>query len=165
MSDRLDELDYYTLLGVSAEATADDIREAYHSFALRYHPDRHVGEEPEIVGRAAEIFRRGAEAYSVLLDPARRGRYDEGLSRGELRLASELRETQRADRPPRPGPDAIRSLKARPFAARAEQAIAARDWKQARLNLQIALQHEPGHTGLSERLAEVEARLRRSSRP
>ena len=161
MSDRLDELDYYTLLGVSREATADDIREAYHGFALRYHPDRHVGEQASVVGRAAEIFRRGAEAYAVLLDPSQRHRYNEGLERGELRLAAEHRETQRADRPAAPGRDSIRSLKARPFAARAEQAIAARDWKQARLNLQIALQHEPGHEGLSERLRNVEAKLRK----
>ena len=97
----------------------------------------------------------------MLLNPAHRGRYDEGLARGELRLAPELLETRRADRPPPPGAGAVRSLKARPFVKRAEQAIASEDWKQARLNLQIALQHEPGHEGLTGRLAEVEAKLRK----
>ena len=39
-SQRLDDVDYYTLLGTRRDATADDIKQAFHSFAKKYHPDR-----------------------------------------------------------------------------------------------------------------------------
>ena len=83
--DRLELLDYYTLLGVRDDASVDQIRSAFHQFALKFHPDRHVGGAPEKLARASKIFRRGAEAYRVLLDAERRHRYDGQLAKGKLR--------------------------------------------------------------------------------
>ncbi|MEZ4251429.1 MAG: J domain-containing protein [Polyangiales bacterium] len=89
MADRLDDLDYYTLLGLEPHATADAVRDAFHRFALKYHPDNHSGGDPTRLARATQIFRRGAEAYRVLSSPDSRRRYDEGLAKGDLRLAAE----------------------------------------------------------------------------
>lgn len=88
LSEQLERLDYYAILGAARDATADAIREAFHRFALRFHPDQHVGDEAS-QERAARIFKRGSEGYRVLLDPAMRARYDAGLARGEVRLTQE----------------------------------------------------------------------------
>ena len=64
---------YYTLLGVPRDATAEDIRRAYRWAARRYHPDRNP--DPE----ATEQFLRVREAYETLQDPKRRAAYDRQL--------------------------------------------------------------------------------------
>ncbi len=83
--DRLDLLDYYTLLSVEPTATADAVRHAFHRVALKYHPDNHTGGGPERLARANQIYRRGAEAYRVLSNPQTRREYDAQLARGALR--------------------------------------------------------------------------------
>jgi molecular chaperone DnaJ len=63
--------DYYELLGVGRDATADQIKSAYRKLALRYHPDRNPGDR-----EAEERFKEAAEAYAVLSDEGKRARYD-----------------------------------------------------------------------------------------
>jgi curved DNA-binding protein CbpA len=155
--DRLDQLDYYTLLGVPQDATADGIRDAFHLFALKFHPDRHVGGPTEKIARAEEIFRRGAEAYKVLLEPELRRRYDDGLRDGKLRYDPEVQ----GDGRPTTGRFGVKSVKARPFVTKAQEAIRSEDWRTARLNLRIALQHEPDNDLLKARLEDVERRLQK----
>jgi curved DNA-binding protein len=66
--------DYYAVLGVKPEATADDIRKAFRGLARQCHPD--VVPDPE--KKAAESkFKEINEAYEVLGDPAQRAKYDE----------------------------------------------------------------------------------------
>ncbi len=91
--DRLDELDYYTLLEVEPSASAETIRAAWRRFALKFHPDRHADAEAEKAARAARIYRRGSEAFAVLSDPIKRRAYDVVLARGELRLTSDAQAT------------------------------------------------------------------------
>lgn len=63
--------DYYDLLGVNRNASAEDIKKAYRQGALRYHPDRNPGDE------AAEAkFKELSEAYHVLSDVDKRAQYD-----------------------------------------------------------------------------------------
>lgn len=159
MSDRLDQLDYYTLLRVEDDAPADSVRKAFHSFALRYHPDRFSDGSDEKRDRAAQIFRRGAEGYRVLMNPDSRRRYDAGMARGKLRLTAEDERQEELRRSTTSGKLAVRSPRARPFATKALQAFKTGDYKTAKLNLRMALQHEPGNALLTARLADVEQRL------
>ena len=64
--------DYYEVLGVSKEASEDEIKKAYRKIAIKYHPDRNPGDK-----EAEEKFKEAAEAYSVLSDQQKRQQYDQ----------------------------------------------------------------------------------------
>jgi molecular chaperone DnaJ len=63
--------DYYAILGVARDASIDDIKKAFRSLAMKFHPDRN----PNNIA-AEQRFRDVAEAYKVLSEPAERRRYD-----------------------------------------------------------------------------------------
>jgi curved DNA-binding protein CbpA len=63
--------DFYEILGVARETSAEDIRKAYRAAALKNHPDRNPG-DPE----AEKRFKEATEAYQVLSDSKKRRRYD-----------------------------------------------------------------------------------------
>jgi len=63
--------DYYNILGISREASADEIKKAYRKTALKYHPDMNAGDR-----EAEEQFKEAAEAYEVLSDSEKKKRYD-----------------------------------------------------------------------------------------
>jgi curved DNA-binding protein len=62
--------DYYKIMGVARDASADDIKRAYRKLARKYHPD--VSKEKD----AEERFKEIGEAYEVLRDPEKRAAYD-----------------------------------------------------------------------------------------
>ncbi len=64
--------DYYEVLEVSKDATADQIKKAYRKKAIEFHPDKNPGDKI-----AEEKFKEAAEAYDVLSDPDKRARYDQ----------------------------------------------------------------------------------------
>ena len=64
--------DYYEVLGVDKNATADDIKKAYRKLAVKYHPDKNPGNK-----EAEEKFKEAAEAYSVLSDSDKKMKYDQ----------------------------------------------------------------------------------------
>ena len=63
--------DYYEVLGVSKDASADDIKKAYRTLVKKYHPDLHPGDKA-----AAEKFKEINEANEVLSDENKRKQYD-----------------------------------------------------------------------------------------
>lgn len=64
--------DYYEVLGVEKNASADEIKKAYRKAAVKYHPDKNPGDK-----EAEEKFKEAAEAYDVLSDDQKRARYDQ----------------------------------------------------------------------------------------
>jgi curved DNA-binding protein len=74
--------DYYKIMGVARDASADDIKQAYRRLARKYHPD--VSKEKD----AEERFKELGEAYEVLRDPEKRAAYD---SLGTRRSGEEFR--------------------------------------------------------------------------
>ena len=69
--------DYYEVLGVQKNATADELKKAYRKLAVKYHPDRQQGKTEQEKKDAEEKFKEAAEAYGVLSDPEKRQRYDQ----------------------------------------------------------------------------------------
>ena len=168
--DRLDQLDYSTLLGVKRDAGVDDVKAAFRAFARRYHPDRQAGQPQEKIDRATRIYRRGSEAYQTLTDPSARKAYDAVLAKGELRLRDEPRRDRAAPPAAAPGPPAaaaptapqptIRSPSAKAFFTRAQDLARAGDLTGAWKALRTAAEQEPGNALIEAALAKVETHLR-----
>lgn len=83
----MDYKDYYSILGVARNASADEIRTAYRKLAMQYHPDRNPNDK-----QAEEHFKEINEAYQALSDPQKRARYDQ--------LGQQYSDWERRGRPP-----------------------------------------------------------------
>jgi hypothetical protein len=143
---------YYEILRVPSSSSPIDVKAAFHEFALACHPDQYVDDDPDASLAAAEIFKRGVEAYKVLTRADWRTKYDEGLLRGKLRFVQG--ETEKP-----PPPPAIRTLeeiattpRAKQLAKKAERLISAGKLEEARVALVTALQDDYDNEELKERL-------------
>ena len=64
--------DYYEVLGVSRNASSDELKKAYRKVAMKHHPDRNPGDK-----KSEEKFKEASEAFEVLGDKEKRSRYDQ----------------------------------------------------------------------------------------
>ncbi|MEM8719310.1 MAG: J domain-containing protein [Cyanobacteria bacterium P01_G01_bin.39] len=67
---------YYEMLGVTKNASSNEIKKAYRTLAIKYHPDRNLGNKA-----AEEKFKDINEAYEILSDQTRRVQYDQSISK------------------------------------------------------------------------------------
>lgn len=80
--------DYYKILGVSKNATDEEIKKAYRKLAVQYHPDRQQDKSKEERTAAEEKFKEIAEAYEVLSDKTKRAEYDNPMK--EFRFSGNI---------------------------------------------------------------------------
>lgn len=148
----VDKKSYYEILRVAKDAKAAAIKAAFHQFALTYHPDQFTDEPREIAVAAAEVFKRGAEAYRVLSRPSLRERYDKALAQGKKRFD----EKAVTEPPPRPQGKTLEQVAKTPrgkqFAIKADRLLSIGKLEEARLQLVNACQNEPDNQELAERL-------------
>lgn len=78
---RLDDLDHYTLLGVTAEADKKAVKRSYFELAALFHPDRYFKKDlGKFKPKMEVLFNRITEAHDTLVDPAKRVEYDAYLA-------------------------------------------------------------------------------------
>ena len=85
--------DYYSILGVSRNASGEEVKKAFRRLAMRYHPDRNPGNSLE----AGELFKDINEAYEVLSNDDQRYQYDRMVSWAERRREIFKESHSRAD--------------------------------------------------------------------
>ena len=76
--------DYYKILGLTKSATDHEIKKGYKKSAMLHHPDRHAGADDALREEEERIFKEVSEAYSVLSDPKKKSRYDNGQDIEEM---------------------------------------------------------------------------------
>lgn len=161
-ADVLDEANYYEILGVLHIADAGAIRDAFHEFALAFHPDAQLdlaADERQVVAR---VFQRGVEAYRVLSADELRVKYDLALAKGLLRLEGE---SERRATGARSLDELCTSAAAKLHAKRAEDFITQGELGRAADELLRALRAEEGpNADLAERLQALNALARLGSR-
>lgn len=81
---------YYQRLGLPSNASARDIRTAYRTFALKWHPDKWSGKSDEERDYAESVFKLLAEAFEVLSDPVSRRAYDDAMDKEEQSFATNI---------------------------------------------------------------------------
>jgi DnaJ-class molecular chaperone len=159
----LDESTYYEILRVLHIADGGAIRDAFHEFALAFHPDAQLDLDAEARGVVQTIFQRGVEAYRVLSSEEQRAAYDLALAKGLLRLEQQ---GQRTATGARSLDELCRSAGAKLYAKRAEDFITRGELGRAADELLRALRAEEGaNPDLADRLHSLNTLARLGTRP
>ncbi|XP_055600895.1 dnaJ homolog subfamily C member 7 isoform X2 [Uranotaenia lowii] len=82
--------DYYKILGISKQASEDEIKKAYRKRALVHHPDRHANSSDEEKKEQERKFKELGEAYAILSDPMKKSRYDNGYDIEDLDHSADI---------------------------------------------------------------------------
>jgi DnaJ-class molecular chaperone len=176
--ERMDSASYYDLLAVGAGVAPKDLQEAFHRFALVYHPDQYIDGDQKVRDAAQRVFARGVEAYRVLRDRELTRRYDARLAAGQLRLSpadhDEVahRTRGRSATPTRgvaPEPSArqaaffahARTEQGWQIAGRVQELLAQQRHRQALEQLRMLETIEPDNQAVRERADKLAAYLKR----
>jgi curved DNA-binding protein CbpA len=157
-AESLATMTYYQILRVRRDATGSQIKEAFHSQALRCHPDNYASESAQVAAAAAQVFKRVVDAYAILSRPLLREKYDLQLvETGKLTMDPNAAYIPK----PKPKP-AMRTLEmvartrdAKQFALKADRFLTAGNLEAARLALVNACQRDPNNQELAERLTLI----------
>jgi len=150
---RLGEIDHWQLLGLSWNATCEEVRAAYLAKVKIFHPDRHAGRRlGSYLPRLERVFRALTRARDELADEARRAEYarrtapPEEFARLETRrLGSEVRADERRARLARANPIVARAARVQELVVRGKQAEANGKYSQAANDYLTALGLDPRH--------------------
>ena len=151
---RLDDIDYFRLLGSSEQSSPAEIRSAFRQLATSYHPDRFRDQDKELYQALEKIYRRITEAYAVLRDPADRKAYSAGLKNGLKRFdraqaQQALNQTQQENEPGK-------TDQGRRHFKRALAALNRSDRYSAQEEIRMALLFEPNEPGFLNLAKELQ---------
>jgi curved DNA-binding protein CbpA len=156
----IDQSSYYEVLGLLEIADAGAIRQAFHEFAVAFHPDAFPEADDETADALRRVFQRGAEAYRVLSRADSRSHYDLALAKGQLRLDTTIAPAPLARNSDIRSLDELcRSPGARRYAKKAEDLISNGDLTGAKRELQMALREDGDNADLAERLDAIDLAL------
>jgi curved DNA-binding protein CbpA len=165
---------HFEVLGVSAGAPVEQVRDAFHAMSRKFHPDRYHGRQlGPFKGKIDAIFRRLVEANNVLTDPDKRQKYleDNPFVRAAIRAANGTAASQPAPAQPRTAEELARDgerrarLSRHPYLAKvtkiqehlakAKAHIAKNEFSHAFSLLNIASQIDPQNVEVKTLLADV----------
>lgn len=153
----MDELDYYQLLHVDPEASASEVRKAFHDSSRHFHPDANRNLPPELREQCGRISKRITEAYCVLRDTRRRKSYDAKRGEGSS-LRIQLAEARQSHTTQQKAERRGATPQGRQYHAKAETELKAGNVAAAIRHLQMALTFEAGNAGFKAMLDELRAR-------
>ena len=148
---KLENADYYRILGVERSAQAADVKRAFYRIAAYYHPDRYDGEEEQECVCRTRIYKLAVEAYTVLSRPDSRASYDQLLASGYRRMDAVAAFEQSRAPKQRSLAELAESKQGRAHAAEAERLWQARDLEGARAHLVSACRYEPQNKPLRQK--------------
>lgn len=161
LAGRLDQLDYFEVLGVERDAPLSELKEQYHSLQRAYHPDTfYQSPDTDLKDAVFRIAKRLSEAYVVLRDPARRERYLKDVS-GQER-STKLRFNEESETAFREEQEALqgKTPQGRNLVAKAVKAIEEGDLRSAERDLKTALLFEPKNGAIKKRLEQLQEQLK-----
>lgn len=156
----LEQLNYYQILKVEPNVPQAGVKDGFFRESRRLHPDRYFGLEDEAFkANVLKIYKRIAEAYGVLKDPEIRRIYDEQLAQGgPTRL--DRTAIEQASRKSTAAPDAAAGTQqGRRFLSLGLDRLRRKDYSGAVMNLQFALNAEPGNKAIEAHLEEAREAL------
>ncbi|MCB9779812.1 MAG: DnaJ domain-containing protein [Alphaproteobacteria bacterium] len=150
----LDELDYYRLLQVASDVSADEVGPAFRRESRRLHPDRYsaLGDK-DLSDKANAIYRLIREAYATLSDPEKRALYDAELRGGQARLSAAADKEAEKQRAAAADPaEAATNPKSEKYWKMGLKDFKEGNFSGAVMNIQFALTYEPGNATFKEYL-------------
>jgi curved DNA-binding protein CbpA len=157
----IDQLDYFQVLGAGPDATLEELKAKYHALQRNYHPDTFY-QSPDQDLRAAvmKISKRVAEAYVVLRDAEKRGKYTRDVAGPDR--AKKLRYTEQSEQEVRKEKEEElgKTPQGRQLVQKAMLAAKNGDFASAVRDLRTALLFEKDNAVVKAKLAELEEKVK-----
>lgn len=154
------QMDYYQVLKVDRKAPFPEIKKAFFRESQAWHPDRfYASRDEELKDAVMSVYKRIAEAYASLRDPALRQKYDAQLAGGGANRLDRKEAAAAASGAPAADPKAKTPL-AQKYLTLGLTALRKGDFAGAELNLGFALKYEPGNEGIQKKLDEAKAKAK-----
>lgn len=159
---KIDEQDYFQILGLSEGAPHHRLVKAYDLLSQRYHPDRYRQFRAQKWGKAihekaTQLYKQMTEAYQVLADRKLRAKYEEALASGQIRLSPE--DTPGKESGPKSVVDIGQTAASKKFLKLAHSDLAGQNLTSALQNLKFAQSMEPDNAAIADKIAEIEEKL------
>ena len=155
----LEELDYYAILQIAADAPQQAVEPAFKAVSRRLHPDRLARlPDDDLKARANDVFRLANEAFRALKDPDTRARYDQERAAGRLRLSADGRSEAAKEAASQSSLEAAaKTPQGEKYWKMALKCWADGDFRGAVMQIKFAVQMEPGNPVFREWLEKATA--------